>query len=416
MTSLEESATSLLQIAELVRGVTYKRQEARPTSAAGYVPVLRATNIQSGELTFDDLVYVPAHRVAAVQRIRRGDIVLAMSSGSRDIVGKAALAKVDWDGGFGAFCGVLRAKPGISSDWLAHFLQSPTYRSSVNELATGSNINNLSKSTLAAIQVLPARPEEQAEAVALLDRMTSSQRSTETRLQAAQGVVHELRRSVLAAAAASRFADAESKPLQVSELVETLDQGWSPKCLTRPADNGEWGVIKTTAVQGMKFAAAENKALPDTLEPRPALELQADDVLITRAGPRTRVGVACVVPSDAPPRLLLCDKVYRVRVDKSRVLPEFLELLLNSNGARQSLEAMKTGTSESGMNLTQAKFMSMEVRVPPLQAQRDTVAAVRQLLQRANTLDLRIASARKNLGAASQAILSRTFPKVARPE
>src|SRR5207245_2169268 len=108
-------------------------------------------NIQNGLLVLEDLVYVPASRVSDAQKIRRGDIVLAMSSGSPEVVGKAAIANHDYDAGFGAFCGVLRARPGTRSEWLAHFMRSPIYRREIAKVVTGTNINNLSKTTLAAI-------------------------------------------------------------------------------------------------------------------------------------------------------------------------------------------------------------------------------------------------------------------------
>src|SRR5438105_294811 len=127
-TSSQPIQVGLLDCADLIRGVSYERDEARAEPADGLVPVLRANNIRDGHLVFDDLVYVPAARVSDVQKLRKGDIVLAMSSGSPDVVGKAALAADDWDGGFGAFCGVLRTKDGNRPDLLAHFLRSPLYR------------------------------------------------------------------------------------------------------------------------------------------------------------------------------------------------------------------------------------------------------------------------------------------------
>jgi type I restriction enzyme S subunit len=68
---------SLLGVAELVRGVSYKSTESRSSPAPGLVPIIRANNIQDGELVFQDLVYVPVYRVAANQRIRKDDIVIA---------------------------------------------------------------------------------------------------------------------------------------------------------------------------------------------------------------------------------------------------------------------------------------------------------------------------------------------------
>ena len=52
--------------------------------------------------------------------------------------------------------------------------------------------------------------------------------------------------------------------------------------------------MKTTAVQPMRFLRSENKRLPSEFAPRQHLELVADDLLITRAGPRSRVGVSCL--------------------------------------------------------------------------------------------------------------------------
>ena len=80
------------EVARLVRGVNYKKEDARDAPADGILPVLRANNIDR-ELNFENLVYVPERRVSVDQKIRKGDIVIAMSSGSKNLVGKAAQAQ-----------------------------------------------------------------------------------------------------------------------------------------------------------------------------------------------------------------------------------------------------------------------------------------------------------------------------------
>ena len=101
----------------------------------------------------------------------------------------------------------------------------------------------------------------------------------------------------------------------------------------------------------MRFDDIENKQLPKGLVPRENLEIQADDVLITRAGPRVRVGICCHVKRTRS-KLILCDKVYRLRVNNQIVLPGFIEIQLNSPLIMQEIELMKTGISDSGLNLT----------------------------------------------------------------
>ena len=63
---------------------------------------MRANNI-NGELNYDDLIYIPSDLVRDEQVIREGDVLIAMSSGSADLVGKAAQAREDLGTTFGAF-------------------------------------------------------------------------------------------------------------------------------------------------------------------------------------------------------------------------------------------------------------------------------------------------------------------------
>src|SRR5262245_25776337 len=149
-------------LAEQIRGVSYDKEDASSTPRAGYLPVLRAGNITDDGLLFDDLVFVPAGRIAEKQKIRRNDIVIATSSGSLDVVGKAARALQDYEGGFGAFCKVLRPGPQVDPSYFAHFFRTPEYRRRVSALAGGVNINNLRNEHLDTMLLpLPSPPEQQ---------------------------------------------------------------------------------------------------------------------------------------------------------------------------------------------------------------------------------------------------------------
>jgi len=114
----------LSQVASRIRGVSHRKDEASETSEPGYVPVLRANNIGKG-LNFDDLIYVRRANVTAEQLIKRHDVLIAMSSGSKNLVGKAAQAESDFDGGFGAFCGLIRLVVQLHPQYLGLFLQTP---------------------------------------------------------------------------------------------------------------------------------------------------------------------------------------------------------------------------------------------------------------------------------------------------
>ena len=98
-----EDALQLVPLGKLclkLRGVSYSKGEATAFPAEDYLPILRANNIDDNELNYDGLVYVPKSRVATKQLLQKGDVVIAMSSGSKKLVGKGAQLKKDWNGSY----------------------------------------------------------------------------------------------------------------------------------------------------------------------------------------------------------------------------------------------------------------------------------------------------------------------------
>lgn len=157
-------------LSEQVRGVSYGKQDASTEPLPGYLPVLRAGNITDDGLVFEDLVYVPAERISSKQKVRHHDVVIAASSGSIDVVGKAAPALADFDGGFGAFCKVLRPKSNVHPVYFAHFFKTKDYRQRVSALAAGVNINNLRNEHLDDMEIPIPPLTEQGWIAEMLDR------------------------------------------------------------------------------------------------------------------------------------------------------------------------------------------------------------------------------------------------------
>lgn len=148
-------------LAEQVRGVTYAKGDASTVAKSGFLPVLRAGNITEDGLLMDDLVFVPEVRISEVQRVRRNDVLVATSSGSIDVVGKAAPALTDLDAGFGTFCKVLRPGDAVNPRYFAQFFKTPGYRARASALAAGANINNLRNEHLDELRIpLPPLPEQ----------------------------------------------------------------------------------------------------------------------------------------------------------------------------------------------------------------------------------------------------------------
>lgn len=163
------------------------------------------------------------------------------------------------------------------------------------------------------------------------------------------------------------------KVVALKRALVGLNQGWSPQCESRPAEGGEWGVLKVGCVNDTRFNAAENKALPASLEPDLSCLVFKGDVLVSRANTRELVGKAALV-DDEYPNLLLCDKLYRLTLRPEWVLPEFVVAVLRSDSSRRQIELGASGASSSMQNISQDVIRELVVALPPVSEQREIVA------------------------------------------
>jgi type I restriction enzyme, S subunit len=155
----------------------------------------------------------------------------------------------------------------------------------------------------------------------------------------------------------------------IGTYLEGIEQGWSPDCEGEPAPTGEWGVLKTTSVTWEGFNENENKKLPENLFPKKQYEIKDGDVLMTRGGPNSRVGVVAFV-KETRSNLILCDKIYRL-IPKVKLLPEYLAIALSSSTTQRHLSNLKTGMAESQTNISQKIVESLSILVPsPIEQER----------------------------------------------
>lgn len=160
------------EVCEQINGVSYKPNDVSETLLEHYIPVLRAHNIQDDGLNADKLVYVREEIVNPRQIIINDDIIICASSGSKNLVGKAAQSNKSSRVSFGAFCKVIRPK-NINGKYLGHFFQTPKYRQIISELSAGANINNLRKEDIASLEIPLPPIEEQKRIADILDKANS---------------------------------------------------------------------------------------------------------------------------------------------------------------------------------------------------------------------------------------------------
>lgn len=322
------------------------------------------------------------------------------------------LAECHVSGEFPTFRPKLNAKgqPGIDVRYLRYWFTLPVIVATVNEQCTGSTPltrNRFKEDKFLALEIPLPPLAEQRRLVARLDDL--AERIAHARKL--RDEAEEEAATLYGKSLATFFNDTTGNWIHetVQDVMVTMDAGWSPQCSDGPAGNGAWGVLKTTAVQWNEFRPNENKALPPSLAPNPNLGVVAGDVLVTRAGPRSRVGVVACVRNDSP-RLMISDKIIRIRPDTSKIDARFLELTLSAPNSQEYLVQRKTGLADAQVNISQSILRAMPLSYPgSLAEQRRIVAELDALQAKVDALKQLQAGSAASLDALMPALLDRAF-------
>jgi type I restriction enzyme S subunit len=150
---LEELGVSLI-------GLTYKPSNVKSDGLL----VLRSSNIFQEALRFEDNVFVNIDVPAAII-LRKGDILICVRNGSRDLIGKCALINEEAQGlTFGAFMAVFRTP---FYNFVYHQFQSDLIKRQINE-HLGATINQITNKSLNSFQIPFPMDEEERTAIAVI--------------------------------------------------------------------------------------------------------------------------------------------------------------------------------------------------------------------------------------------------------
>ena len=151
------SVLSVNDIAASVRGVSYAKDDMVDSNNG--VLVLRGNNIQDNHLIYDsNVAYIPSSFVSEDQRIRPLDIIMTMSSGSKEHIGKSAMFQFASEDTFGAFLTKFTAKEHCAY-LLFNLFNSQYFKAKIKSIACGTGINNLTNQTFDEIYIV--MPEDE---------------------------------------------------------------------------------------------------------------------------------------------------------------------------------------------------------------------------------------------------------------
>jgi len=271
----------------------------------------------------------------------------------------------------------------------------------------GTTFMELPKSKMESFLIaVPPLPEQQAIAAYLdekttrLDKLIANKREQITQLETLRNV------TIQHAVTKGLSPDAPMKDSGIAWLgkvpahwevkrlktfLNDIEQGWSPQCENRPAESNEWAVLKVGCVNGGVFSKQENKALPKDESPKKEYLINKGDILASRANTRELLGSCCLVDNEYP-RLILCDKLYRLDIQTSQLNKQFFIHFMQTRMARYQIESKATGASDSMQNIAQSVLEEILMAIP---AEHEQQAIAAYLDEQTAKLDKLIANQRE---------------------
>lgn len=368
-----------------------------PRYYSGDIPWVKSGELDKGIIYYtEEKITDDAVKNSSAKVFPKGTLLIALYGAT---IGKLAFLGIEAATNQ-AVCGIFENDK-IELKYIYNFLYFN--KSNLIKQGIGGAQPNISQTILKNLEIPLPTIEVQKAIVSKIEELFSELDKGIAELKLAQEQLKVYRQSVL------KKYIGNGDNFVISSVIEKMDQGWSPKCENEASTNeNEWAVIKTTAIQSGNFVEDANKRLPKNLVPKTQHEIVAGDILITRAGPRIRVGVCCLVRNTRS-KLINCDKAYRIKVNKSIISPEYFELVLNTPIYQDEIEKMKSGISDSGLNLTQKAFLQISIPVPPLEEQNLIIQEIEQRLSVADKMEQSITESLQKAEALRQSILKKAF-------
>ncbi|HHQ6613783.1 TPA: restriction endonuclease subunit S [Serratia fonticola] len=193
--------------------------------------------------------------------------------------------------------------------------------------------------------------------------------------------------------------------MQLRRYVKHIEQGKSPECEARLADDNEWAVLKSGCVNGGVFRQNEHKALPFNIKPHIEYEVKVGDLLMSRAsGSVDLIGSVAFVET-CREKLLLSDKFFRIILSKD-MLPEYFSIIMKSDSIRNQIKLAINGAEGLANNITKEAIKSFFSSLPPISEQEEILHFIKERMLIIKEVDLKLVRSLRLLKERRSALIS----------
>jgi len=301
----------------------------------------------------------------------------------------------------------VRLNTAVSDPRYYYYFFASTYgRSTVETIVSGTNVKGIRASELRELVVpQPTLVEQEAIAGALGDADALVE-SLERLLAKKRNLKQAAMQQLLTGKKRLPGFDGEWEEFNVSDVLQRSFSGPSPTCEERNIRGSEWGVLKTTAITWQNgWDWTKHKTLPKAFWNQPESEVRCGDVLVTKAGPRHRVGVtACV--DFVPERILPSGKMIALRPITSKVIGRMLAAAIASPASQEYLDQRTTGMAEAQVNFENDNLLDTPIKLPTMAEQTAIVEVLTDMDAEIYAIEAKINKARQIKAGMMQELLT----------
>jgi len=392
------STVALGDVADFIRGVTYKPADLVENFSEGSIVCMRTANIQK-TLDESSLLSIPRRLVKNDDKMLREGDLLVSTANSWNLVGKCCwVPPLKYAAAAGGFIAALRGDQSkVDPRYLYHWFNSPDTQSDARNCGRQTtNISNMDIGRCLALKIpVPPLPE-QRRITAILDKADALR----AKRSEAIAKLDQLLQSVFL----EMFGDPVTNPKQwpvatVGNCCEKVTVGIVVRPASYYVESGVPAIrslnIGVNRIVGDDFVYFSEK---DNFGPLKKTMLRTGDVVAVRSG---QPGKAAVISPEFDGANAI--DVLIARTERSVLLPEFLAYFMNSSAGKKLVLKEQRGQVQKHLNVKQ--LSEAEIPLPPLKEQKRFIIFARA----AGELEKNLKAASSKFDALFAGIQSRTF-------
>ena len=394
-------------IAEIVTGGTPSKKH--PEYYGGNFPFYKPSDLDQGRLTYDASEYL-SEEGKNVSRIIPKNSTAVCCIGS---IGKCGYLMCDGT----TNQQINSAIPKINSLCLYYYLCTENFVQDLLSMASATTIAIVNKSKMESCAFPLPSLSEQQRIVERIEELFAKLDEAKERLQDVADSFAVRKAAILHKAFTGELTKQWRRENGVSDesweestwgsFIEKIEAGKNWNALGRPPENGEFGVVKVSAVTWGEFLEDESKTCTEESQWNEEKRISIGDFLFSRANTIQLVG-NCVIVKNVKRKLMLSDKILRFSFSE-RVYDSFVLWYTRTASYRQQIEAVASGNQDGMRNISQNNMKTIKFPLPTLPEQHEIVRLIDDLLARERAAQQAAEQALASIDLMKKSILARAF-------